>query len=69
MGEKDMVEHLPTLVTTCKMVYLPNIGYLLAITKWNPSPADDADLQNLEFKFASNNIRYYKSPGAKGIIL
>lgn len=66
MGEKDMKEHLPASVTTCKMVYIPNIGYLLAITGWNPSPADNADLGNLEFKFVSNNIRYYKSPSAKG---
>ncbi|XP_067217256.1 mutS protein homolog 5-like [Linepithema humile] len=65
MGEKDMQEHLPLSVTTCKMVYIPNIGYLLAITGWNPSPADNIDLQNLEFKFVSNNIRYYKSPNAK----
>ncbi|XP_020290482.1 mutS protein homolog 5-like [Pseudomyrmex gracilis] len=65
MGEKDMKEHLPPSVTTCKMVYIPNIGYLLAIIGWNPSPADNANLQNLEFKFISNNIRYYKSPSAK----
>ncbi|CAL1687218.1 unnamed protein product [Lasius platythorax] len=65
MGEKDMKKHLPSSVTTCKMVYIPNIGYLLAITGWDPSPADNANLQNLEFKFVSNNIRYYKSPSAK----
>ncbi|XP_072755327.1 mutS protein homolog 5-like isoform X2 [Anoplolepis gracilipes] len=65
MGEKDMKENLPPSVTTCKMVYIPNIGYLLAITGWNPSPTNNADLPNLEFKFVSNNIRYYKSPSAK----
>lgn len=64
-----MKDYLPPSVTTCKMVYIPNIGYLLAITGWNPSPADNADLENLEFKFVSNNIRYYKSPGAKGFLL
>lgn len=69
MGEKDMKEHLPASVTTCKMVYIPNIGYLLAITGWNPSPADNVDMENLEFKFVSNNIRYYKSPSAKGYFL
>ncbi|KYN27043.1 MutS protein like protein 5, partial [Trachymyrmex cornetzi] len=65
MVEKDMKENLPASVTTCKMVYIPNLGYLLAITGWNPSPADNVDLENLEFKFASNNIRYYKSPTAR----
>lgn len=69
MGEKDMKEHLPASVTTCKMVYIPNIGYLLAITGWNPSPTDNVNLENLEFKFVSNNIRYYKSPNAKGSII
>lgn len=69
MGEKDMKDYLPPSVTTCKMVYIPNIGYLLAITGWNPSPADNADLENLEFKFVSNNIRYYKSPSAKGFFI
>ena len=68
MAEKDMEENLPASVTICKMVYMPNIGYLLAVTGWNPSPADNVDLQNLEFKFVSNNIRYYKSPKAKGFI-
>ncbi|XP_014483495.1 PREDICTED: mutS protein homolog 5-like [Dinoponera quadriceps] len=65
MGEKDMKEYLPPSVTTCKMVYIPNIGYLLAITGWNPSPGEDTDLPNLEFKFVSGDIRYFKSPGAK----
>ncbi|KAH0955065.1 hypothetical protein HN011_005583 [Eciton burchellii] len=65
MGEEDMKKHLPASVTTCKMVYIPNIGYLLAITEWNPSPADKINLENLEFKFVSKNVRYYKSPGAK----
>jgi len=68
MGEEDMKNHLPASVTTCKMVYIPNIGYLLAITEWNPSPADKINLENLEFKFVSKNVRYYKSPGAKGCV-
>ncbi|XP_011688999.1 PREDICTED: mutS protein homolog 5-like [Wasmannia auropunctata] len=66
MGQKDMKEHLPDSVTICKMVYIPNIGYLLAITGWNPSPAEKAVLeQNLELKFVSNNTSYYKSPSAR----
>ncbi|XP_029163563.1 mutS protein homolog 5-like isoform X2 [Nylanderia fulva] len=65
MAEKDMIEHLPSWVTTCRMVYIPNIGYLLALTQRNPSPADNENFQNLELKFVSKDTRYFKSPGAK----
>ncbi|XP_076226097.1 mutS protein homolog 5-like [Nomia melanderi] len=65
MAEKDMREHLPPSVTGCNMVYLPNIGYVLAINKWYPTPPDAAELPNLEFKFSINGVHYYKSSSAK----
>ncbi|KOC63328.1 MutS protein like protein 5 [Habropoda laboriosa] len=65
MGEKDMREHLPPSVTGCNMLYLPNIGYVLAINKWNPTPPEDVTLPNLEFKFSINQVHYYKSSSAK----
>ncbi|XP_053984116.1 mutS protein homolog 5-like [Hylaeus volcanicus] len=65
MGEKDMREHLPTSVESCNMLYLPNIGYVLAVTKWNPTPPDDVVFRNLEFKFSIDNVNYYKSSSAK----
>ncbi|CAK9809162.1 MutS protein homolog 5 [Anthophora plagiata] len=65
MGEKDMREHLPPSVTGCNMLYLPNIGYVLAINKWNPTPPEDVAIPNLEFKFSINQVHYYKSSSAK----
>lgn len=67
MAEKDMQEHLPRSVTGCNMLYLPNIGYVLAINKWDPTPPEDVTFPNLEFKFSINRVHYYKSPSAKGL--
>ena len=67
MGEKDMREHLPSCVAGCNMLYLPNIGYVLAINEWNPTPpTEDVIFPNLEFKFSINQVHYYKSSSAKG---
>nr|XP_012150029.1 PREDICTED: mutS protein homolog 5-like [Megachile rotundata] len=66
MAEKDMREHLPSSAAGCNMVYLPNIGYVLAINKWNPTPPEeDVVFADLEFKFSINNVHYYKSSSAK----
>ncbi|XP_076762350.1 mutS protein homolog 5-like isoform X1 [Xylocopa sonorina] len=65
MGEKDMREHLPPCVTNCNMVYLPNIGYVLAVNKWNPTPPEEISFPDLEFKFSINQVHYYKSSSAK----
>ncbi|XP_076284158.1 mutS protein homolog 5-like isoform X2 [Lasioglossum baleicum] len=65
MGEKDLREHLPASVTGCNMVYLPNIGYVLAINQWQPTPPEDVEIPDLEFKFSINDVHYYKSFSAK----
>lgn len=61
-----MLEHLPASVTGCNMLYLPNIGYVLAINKWNPTPPEDVTFPDLEYKFSINDVHYYKSSSAKG---
>lgn len=61
-----MREHLPPSVTECNMLYLPNIGYILAISKWNPTPPEDFAFPDLELKFSINQVHYYKSASAKG---
>ncbi|KAF7399396.1 hypothetical protein HZH68_007988 [Vespula germanica] len=65
MGEKDMQDNLPISVTSCNMVYLPNIGYVLAIKQWNRTPPEADDIPGLEFKFTINGVHYYKSPCAR----
>lgn len=49
------------------MVYLPNIGYVLAINEWHPTPPEVTELPDLEFKFSINGVHYYKSSSAKGV--
>lgn len=67
MAERDL-ETLPNCVKACTMAYLPDIGYLLAITKWEGESPADKELPGLEFKFVANNIYHYKSPGAIGAV-
>ncbi|XP_057336795.1 mutS protein homolog 5-like [Microplitis mediator] len=61
----EELENLPSNVEKCIMVYIPDIQYCLAITEWNGTPPDDEIIPGLEFKFSINNIRYYKSKGAR----
>lgn len=61
------LDNLPDNVETCRMIYVPDIQYCLAITSWNgPPPSDDEEIPGLEFKFIINGMRYYKSDGARG---
>lgn len=64
----EELENLPPYVEKCIMVYIPDIQHCLAITEWNGPPPDDEMIPGLEFKFSCNNIRYYKSKGARGRI-
>ncbi|KAK0178249.1 hypothetical protein PV328_002219 [Microctonus aethiopoides] len=60
------LDNLPDNVETCRMIYVPDIQYCLAITSWNgPPPSDDEEIPGLEFKFIINGMRYYKSDGAR----
>lgn len=68
MAEQEL-QDLPESVKACSMVYLPDIGYLLAITRLEGTPSEDWELPGLEFKFVANNIGHYKSPGAIGTTL
>ncbi|XP_044577035.1 mutS protein homolog 5-like [Cotesia glomerata] len=61
----EELENLPPYVEKCIMVYIPDIQHCLAITEWNGPPPDDEMIPGLEFKFSLNNIRYYKSNGAR----
>ncbi|XP_024936027.1 mutS protein homolog 5 [Cephus cinctus] len=64
IGEKDM-KTLPKSVLGCRMIYVPDICYVLAITEWISSPPEDHEVPGLEFKFMVNGIRHYKSSGAR----
>ena len=53
------LEDLPEIIETCSMVYMPEIGYLLAIPAWRTNLSEeDMALPNCEFKVRSSvNIK------------
>ncbi|XP_065207339.1 mutS protein homolog 5-like [Planococcus citri] len=53
---------LPDHIESCTIIYLPEIGYLLAVPAWrdNLTP-EDLQLPNSNFKFLLNNIAHYKT--------
>ncbi|XP_063990614.1 mutS protein homolog 5-like [Diachasmimorpha longicaudata] len=61
---KDM-PGLPDSVDTAKLIYLPDIGFLLGITGWIGEPPEEVEIQGLEFKCSIGGIRHYKSATAR----
>ncbi|KAK3747589.1 hypothetical protein QZH41_015825 [Actinostola sp. cb2023] len=64
---REELNKLQASITECNVIYLPQLGYLLAI----PRTADmkeekDFQMEGLEFVFLSNNMVYYKSESTKG---
>ncbi|XP_012275767.1 mutS protein homolog 5 [Orussus abietinus] len=64
MSRKEF-NQLSSIVAACRMMYFPDICFVLAITEWNGEAPDDNEVPGLEFKFTINNIRYYKSAIAR----
>ncbi|XP_043276962.1 mutS protein homolog 5-like [Venturia canescens] len=62
-AEKDMKKY-PSIMEKCRMIYLPDIRYVLAITE-GTSSGDETAIPGLEFKFTINGVRHYKSDGAR----
>lgn len=48
------------------MVYIPNIQYLLAVTRWDGPPPEDPEIPGLEYKFTIEGVHHYKTPAARG---
>lgn len=66
MAEKDIGKYA-LVMKSCRMIYVPNICYVLAVTVWDGEPPNDDTVPGLEFKFSINGIRHYKSDGARGL--
>ena len=52
-------------MTECTMVYLPQIGYLLAVKPWEGVELNETDLNvfpDLQFMFLANGMPHYKTP-------
>ena len=67
MAEKDIRKY-SLVLDGCRMIYVPDIRYVLAVTAWEGEPPKDYDIPGLEFKFVINGVPHYKSDGARGII-
>ncbi|CAG7833064.1 unnamed protein product [Allacma fusca] len=53
---------LPAYIVQCSVVYVPEIGYLLAVNYWKELlTPDELQLPGLEYKFSNYCIAYYKS--------
>ena len=52
---KDELDKLPNFVQSCSLVYIPEIGFLLAIPFWKPNVTDEdlLQLENLEYKVSN----------------
>lgn len=58
------IHQLPDCIRTCSMVYMPQVGYLLAVDPWSTFDEEDKasmELPDLKFMFVSNGQVHYKS--------
>ncbi|XP_078316540.1 mutS protein homolog 5-like isoform X2 [Crassostrea virginica] len=58
----EELERLSDDIQECNVIYLPQLGYLLAIPRLDyMQTEEDFDMSGLEFVFLSNNMLHYKS--------
>ena len=57
------MENLPECMRSCTMLYVPQIGYMLAIQPWlnMPTSAEEFNFPDLKFMFIANNVPHFKS--------
>ena len=64
---REEMVHLPAFVSHATMVYVPQIGYLLAVQPWRPIEEDEdgeevfSSLEGLQFMFCADGIPHYKT--------
>lgn len=66
----EEIENLPDFMTQCVMVYVPQIGYLLAVQPWNENWQKDVaenEFPNLQFMFSANGVPHFKTPRCKDL--
>lgn len=62
VAEEEVVD-LPECMSVCTMMYLPQIGYMLAVQPWEDE-LDESELEfpNLQFMFSANSVLHFKTP-------
>lgn len=58
---KEELNRLSEDITECNVIYLPQLGYLVAIPKTSDDTDDQYAIKDLEFVFMSNNMLHYRS--------
>ncbi|KAL3869764.1 hypothetical protein ACJMK2_042401 [Sinanodonta woodiana] len=59
------LEKLSENITECIVLYLPQLGYLLAIPKPEGQMLENYEIEGLTFMFLSNNMLHYKSASTR----
>ncbi|KAL5016536.1 hypothetical protein ScPMuIL_006125 [Solemya velum] len=64
---REELNNLSDEISECNVIYLPQIGYLLAIPKKDVADKQESnfDMPGLTFVFLSNNMVHYKSASTK----
>ncbi|OXU20861.1 hypothetical protein TSAR_007167 [Trichomalopsis sarcophagae] len=58
---KTDILSLPPEIENYNLVYVPEVGYVIAVTKWKSPALANRNILNLEYKFTTRNIHYYKN--------
>ncbi|XP_031779842.1 DNA mismatch repair protein MSH5 [Nasonia vitripennis] len=58
---KTDILSLPPEIENYNLVYVPEVGYVIAVTKWRSPALGNKNILNLEYKFTTRNIHYYKN--------
>ena len=53
------IDELPSFMTECAMIYVPHIGYLLAVQPWWNQDQQPPDVDNFESEFLNVRLVVY----------
>jgi hypothetical protein len=60
----EEIKEVPDFMTECTMVYVPHVGYILAVVPWWKPDEPTPDLENFEglkFVFCSEGTPHFKT--------
>lgn len=60
------LQSLPSEIENWHIVYVPELGYMIAITKWKIFSYPTKEITDLKYKFSANGVDYCKSSLTKG---
>ncbi|XP_011502570.1 PREDICTED: mutS protein homolog 5-like [Ceratosolen solmsi marchali] len=54
------LQSLPSEIENCHLVYIPEVGYVIAVTKWRIL-LNYRTIPSIQYKFSANGVDYFKS--------